>query len=92
MHQIDGFDMTVEEGHATQQLADRAHDIGDIEVARRHFVQHRGKEEKVVAVDKGDIQVSALCKRLLEFQGGIHATEPTAQNQNSWLPVRHKLL
>ena len=89
MHEIDGFDVTMKKRHATQQLSDRANDIGDIEVARGDFVQHRGEEEIVVTVDEGDVQVGSPRKRSFEFQRGIHAAEPTAQNQNSWLPIRH---
>ena len=58
IHEVDGFDGPVEECHATQQLTDRADDIGDIEVARRDFVQHRGEAETVVAVDEGDVYIA----------------------------------
>ena len=55
MHEITGFDVSMKERHMTQQLADRADDIGDIEVARLEFVQHRGEEGKVVAVSRAPV-------------------------------------
>ena len=90
MHEIDGFDVSMKERHTTQQLADRADDIGDIEIARRDLVQHRGEEEKVIAIDESHVQVVSLRKRSFEFQRGIHAAKPATQNQHSWLPARHK--
>ena len=90
MREIDDFDIAMKERHAAQQLADRADDIGDIEVARRDFMQHRGEEEKVVAVDEGHVQVSASCQCVFEFQRDIHPAESTPQNQYPRLLVRHK--
>src|SRR5678815_4429051 len=90
MRGIDGFDLSMKERHTMQELADRAHDIGDIEIARRDFVQHRGKEKKVVAIDESHVQVVSLCKRFFKLKRGIHAAEPPAQNQHAGLSVRHK--
>jgi hypothetical protein len=50
MHEIDGFDIAMKERHKTQQLADRADDIGDIAIACRDFVEPRGEEGKLAAV------------------------------------------
>src|SRR5689334_14767619 len=85
VHEVDGFDLSVKERHTTQQFANRADDIGNIEIACRHFVQHWGEEKKVLAVDKRDVQVGPPRKRSFEFQRDIHAAESTAQNQYSWL-------
>src|SRR5689334_7131068 len=89
MVQINGLDITVKECDVAQQFADRADDIGDVEVARRDFMQHRSEQEKVIAVDEGDVQVGSPRQRMLEFEGGIHPAEPTPQNQDAWFSVRH---
>lgn len=47
MHKIDGFDLAMKERHATQQFAEVADDIGDVEIARGHLVEHRGEEKKL---------------------------------------------
>ena len=52
MHEHDAFDVSMKERHKTQQLADRADDIGDIAIACRDFVEHRGEEGKLAAVSR----------------------------------------
>ncbi|MCC6763491.1 MAG: hypothetical protein IT293_02415 [Deltaproteobacteria bacterium] len=49
--QIDLDDVAVEEAHFADELPDRVRDVRDVEVARRHLVEHRREEEEVVAVD-----------------------------------------
>ena|SRR6478609_4919253 len=89
VREINGFDLAVKERHPSQQPADRADDIGDVEITRRDFVQHRSEEEKVVLVDEGDVQVGSARQRAFEFQGGIHPAESTTQNHHAWLSVHH---
>ncbi len=55
MGEIDGFNFSMKEVHATQELSDRADNVGDVEIIGGHFVQHGGEEEKIVVVDEGDI-------------------------------------
>lgn len=92
LHEIDGFDIAMKERHPTQEFADRADNIRDIEVARRDFVQHRGEEEKVVAVDEGDVHVDPSHQRPFELQCGIHPTESTTEDQYTWPTVWHTSL
>ena len=57
--EINGLDLPMKERHLMQQLADGADDIGNVEVARGHFVQHGRKEEKIVVIHEGDVEIGA---------------------------------
>lgn len=79
--QVNHLHVAIKELHAPQ-LAHGIHDIGHVQIAGRHFVQHRREQEKVLAVDERDFHVRVTGQRLLQLQSGIQTAKPTAQNQN----------
>jgi hypothetical protein len=89
MYEIDGFDVAMEERPRRNGLRIGLTILVISGSLAGDLVQHQGEEEKVVAVDEGDVQVGSLLKRSFEFQCGIHTAEPSTQNQHTGLPVRH---
>ena len=89
MHEINGFDLVMKERRPAQQLAHWADDIGDVQVARGDFVQHRSEEEKIVLIDERDVYVDSATQRPFEFECSIHPAESTAEYQHAGFAVRH---
>ena len=78
---IDALHVADEKAHVPQHLADRVDDIGQIEIARRDLVQHRGEEEEVLATDKSHFEIRKL--KLLKLQRGIKSAEAAAENEDA---------
>src|SRR5262250_901741 len=88
---INGLNFAVEEPDFLRHFADRVHDVGDIQVAGGHLVQHGGKQEKVLAIDKCDLKVRVTGHRLLQLERRVEAAEAAAQYQNpSWPVLTHQ--
>ena len=66
-----------------EEFAQRADDIGQVEIARRHLVEHRGEEEEIFLSDEGDFDVGVAA--LFEFERGVEAAEAAAENENTGL-------
>src|SRR6516225_7375399 len=65
----------MEKPDSLKQFADRIHDVGEIEVAGGHFVQHGRKQEKVLAINKCDLEVRVTGHRLLQLERGVQPAE-----------------
>src|SRR6516165_3406072 len=85
---INGLNFAVEKPDFLKHFADRIHDVGDIQVAGGHFVQHGRKQEKVLAINKCDLEVRVTGHRLLQLERGVQPAEAPAQYQNPSWPVR----
>src|SRR5262249_24771076 len=81
--QINTFHVTTKEAHAAEQFADRVDDMGDVEIARSHFVEHRGKQEKVLPIHQHYFHIRVTRKSLFQLKRRIQATKPTAENDDS---------
>ncbi len=85
MGQVDRLDVADEDGRALQQRAQRADNVRDVEVTRRHLVQHRCEEKEILAADERNFHSPVLADEALEMQGRVNAAEPAAEHQNSRL-------
>src|SRR5262249_17069287 len=81
--QVNTFPAPIKEAHAVQQLADRVDDMGDVEITRSHFVEHRGKQEKVLPIHQHDFHIRVTRKSLFQLKRRIQATKPAAENDDS---------
>jgi len=59
---VDTLDDSLEEARLPQDTADGADNVGQVEVARRHLVKHRGEEKEVVPVDERDLDVRVIAQ------------------------------
>ena len=80
---IDSIDSAYESIHASQQLVERIDDRADLEVSRRDLVEHRGKQEEVVAGDQSYFDVVSALKQFLKAEGSVDAAKSAANNQHS---------
>jgi hypothetical protein len=80
--EVDPLHLAHEEHRAAHHPADRIHDVGDVEVARGHLVQHRREQDEVVAVDDGDLDLGIPRDGALQLDGGVHPGEPAAQDHD----------
>src|SRR6516225_4770879 len=78
----------MEKPDSLKQFADRIHDVGEIQVAGGYLVQHGRKQEKVLAINKCDLEVRVTGHRLLQLERGVQPAEAPAQYQNPYWPVR----
>src|SRR6516225_2258562 len=79
-----GFDFASEEVHPLEHLAHGIDDGGEVEVARRHLVQHGREQEKVLPVDERHLDIRIASQRFLLLHGGVQTGESTAQNQDAF--------
>src|SRR5262245_37382873 len=94
VREIDVLKLAVEEVNLLQQFSHGTHDVGDVEIAGRDFMEHRREQEEVFFVHECDFGVETALKSFIQFQRAIHAAEPAAQNQDAWfhsnLPPRSR--
>jgi len=74
------LDCSLNKLRATQQPADGADDVRNVQIARGDLVQHRCEQKKVLTIDERRLQIRPPGQTLFQFQGGIKAAEPVAQN------------
>jgi hypothetical protein len=79
---IDRVHLTRKEIHPSQKLAYRIHDVAEIEIAGRHFVEHGRKQKEVVAVNQRDLDIGPTGQHPLEINGRLQATESAAENED----------
>ena len=78
----DSSNLALKKTDAPQQLSDGVHDVGEVDVARGHLVEHGCKQEEVVRVDQSDVNVIDAAEALLECEGRVEASEPAAQDHD----------
>src|SRR5262249_32403629 len=80
--QVNTFHVTIKEAHAVQQLADRVDDMGDVEITRTPFVEHRAKQKKVLPIHPSHFRSRVTRKSLFQLKRRIQATKPAAENDD----------
>jgi hypothetical protein len=61
----------VDELHVVQELSKGVDDMCHIQIARRDFMEHWGKERKVLLIDQRDILITVTGKACIHLQSGI---------------------
>jgi len=90
--QIDRLNLTGEEAHSLEHLANGVHDRGEVKIARCHFVQHGREEEEVFTIDYSDPHVWVSSQSLFELHRHIQTGEAAAPDQDSFCRVVTHLL
>jgi hypothetical protein len=80
---IDPIDGAYERADASQQLVERIDDRVHSKFGRRDLVEHRGKQEIVVAGDQSNLYVVSSPKQFLKAERGIDAAKSAANNHHS---------
>jgi hypothetical protein len=80
---VDLVHVATEEIHVSNHLADGIDDVRQIQVARRDLVQHRRKQEKVLAIYDRDFE--ARIPAFLKLQRRIKPAEASAKNEDTRL-------
>ena len=83
--QVDALDVTVKNADAFQQFSDGAHDMGDVEIARRDLVQHRRKEEEIFAIDECNLDVRIFRQSFFKIECRIKSAKAAAEYQYPFL-------
>jgi hypothetical protein len=60
-------------------------DMAGVDCSCGHFVEHRGIQEVISAVEQSDVEIRPA--KLREMKNGIKTGKPAPQNTNSDLPV-----
>src|SRR5215468_7322913 len=85
LSQIDCLYISFEEIHLSEKLADRVHDICEIQIAGRDLMQHWSEQEEVLAIHERNFHIRMVCQPLLEFKRGIEAAKSATQDENTML-------
>ena len=89
---VDPLDLSRKEVDTLKHLADRIHNRRQIQVTGCDLVKHGREQEKIVAIDEGDLDGRILSEFLFQLHGDSKARKPPAQNKYS-LPwcISHEL-
>src|SRR5438876_9007834 len=79
---VDRLDLASKEAHPLEHLAHGVDYSREIEIARRHFVQHGCEEKEVLAIDQRDFEVRATSQSLFQLHRGVQAGEAAAEDQD----------
>src|SRR5262245_34591061 len=77
---IDALHIAIKEVHAFQHFAKGIHDIGEIQIACRNFMQHWSEEKKVFSIDECYFGVWIAGERFFQLQCSIEASETASKN------------
>src|SRR6516162_6162752 len=80
--QVDRKNVAIKELNPFKKFAHRIDDVGDVEVACGNFVQHWSKQEEILTIDQGDLDVGIAGQLLFEFESGVDAAKSAAQNKD----------
>jgi RNA polymerase sigma-70 factor, ECF subfamily len=70
---------------APQHLAGWIYNRCEIEIARRNFMEHRCEQEKVLAIDEGDLDGRIPREFPFQFHGDCEPGKPAAQNEHPFV-------
>lgn len=88
--QIYGFNLSRKKTDAPEELSHGIHNIRQVQIAGRHFVQHRGEQEEVVPVHQSDLTTRITGQSVVQMNGGVKPGKAAAQNDDaSFLLRRH---
>jgi hypothetical protein len=89
--QIDEFNFAGKKVSPLQELSDRIHDIREIKIAGRYFVQHRSEQKEIVAIDQRDLDVGIAGQSVVEVDRCMQPREAATEYQDSsFLLFTHK--
>src|SRR5215470_3307466 len=75
------LDLSRKEMDALKHLANRIHNRRQIQVAGCDLVKHGREQEKIVAIDEGDLDGKILREFLFQLHGNSKARKPPAKNK-----------
>jgi len=82
---IDLIDFPCKKLDTPQHLAGRIYNRCEIEIARRYFMEHGGEEEKVLAIDEGDLNGRIPSEFPLQLHGDREPGKPASQNDHPFV-------
>src|SRR5260221_8819293 len=80
---VNRLNFSLEELNTSQQLLDRIDDVGQIEITRRYFLKHRGKQKEIILSDKRDFEIAIT--PLFKLKCGVYPAKTTADNDDTVL-------
>ena len=78
VYDVDAVDIADEEADMPQHLPDGVNDIGQVEIARRDLVQHRGEEKEIFATHESHFEIRQF--EFLKLERGVEPAEAAAEN------------
>src|SRR5215470_8109159 len=71
------------EGGAWAQIANRGHRVEEADIAGDHLGQHRLKDEIVLLIHEGNLDVGAAVQRFVQCPDRVYAPESAPYHENS---------
>src|SRR5277367_833660 len=78
---INLIDLACKKADSAQHLTSRIHNRCEIEIAGRYFMQHGCKQEKVFAIDEGDLDGRIPGEFSFQLHGNREPGKPASQNK-----------
>src|SRR5262249_22072683 len=75
--EINGSDIGFDNLHMTKNAAEWIHDVARIKIARCDFVQHRRKQNEILATNQRHFHVRSTRKPFLELYCRVKPGKPT---------------
>ena len=82
---IDSIDFPRKKLDTPQHLAGRIYNRREIEIARRYFMEHGCEQEKVLAIDEGDLDGRIPGEFPLQLHGDREPGKPASQNEHPFV-------
>jgi hypothetical protein len=79
---VDRFDIRTQYRYMPEQPSKWITDVGGLEIAGCHFMEHWGKECEVISADECDFDIGAFCHDPIEVSCGLYAGESATQNND----------
>src|SRR4029453_13937381 len=81
--QINGLNIGIDKLHMTKNAAERIHDVTRIKISGCDFVQHRRKENEILATDQRHLYVRSTREPFVEVHCRIKPGKPPPANDYS---------
>src|SRR5262245_32769500 len=81
--QINRLNIRINKLHVTKNAAKGIHDIARIKIARCDLMQHRRKENEIVAADQRHLYVRSTCEPFVEMYCRVKPGKPATRNDYS---------
>src|SRR5438552_4011938 len=91
--EINRFDLSGKEIDPLEQLADGIHDVGQVQIAGCHLVQHWGEQEEIVPVHERYLDIRIASQRVIKMNRRVQPGKTAAKDDNtSFLCFSHDYL
>jgi hypothetical protein len=80
--EVDLLHFAVKEPHVLQEFSNGIDDVGHVEIAHRHFMQHRREQRVILAVNDRDASPRISGDRLFQAERSVESAEPGTKYQN----------